>query len=65
MVPGSKLVVTRIGHGARLRIAWRDEHGRAADVPLGAISPDERMRLFTEGDCPSPETHRVAAGYVA
>src|SRR6185437_2483025 len=44
-----KLVVTGIGHGGRPRIAWRDEHGRAADAPLGAISPDDRMRLFTEG----------------
>ena len=44
-----KLVVTGIGHGARPRIAWPDEHGRAADAPLGAISPDDRMRLFTEG----------------
>jgi integrase len=48
-VPG-KLIVTRIGHGTRPRLAWRDEHGRAADVPLGAISPDERMRLFTVGE---------------
>ena len=48
-IPG-KLIVTRIGHGARPRIAWRDEHGRAADVPLGAISPGERMRLFTDGE---------------
>jgi site-specific recombinase XerD len=48
-LPG-KLVVTRISHGARRRIAWRDDHGQAADAPLGAISPDERMRLFTEGE---------------
>lgn len=48
-LPG-KLIVTRIGHGARPRLAWRDERGLAADVPLGAISPDERMRLFTEGE---------------
>lgn len=48
-VPG-KLIVTRIGHGSRPKVAWRDEHGRAADVPLGAISPDERMRLFAEGE---------------
>jgi hypothetical protein len=48
-VPG-KLIVTRIGHGTRPRLAWRDEHARAADVPLGAISPDERMRLFTVGE---------------
>ncbi len=48
-VPG-KLVVTRVSHGARPRIAWRDERDRAADAPLGAISPDERMRLFTEGE---------------
>jgi hypothetical protein len=48
-VPG-KLVVTRISHGARPRLAWRDEHGRAADAPLGAISPAERMRLFTDGE---------------
>ena len=47
-VPG-KLVVTRISHGARPRIAWRDERGRAADAPLGAISPADRMRLFTDG----------------
>jgi hypothetical protein len=36
-VPG-KLVVTRIGHGARPRIAWRDEYGRAAEAPLGGAS---------------------------
>jgi len=48
-VPG-KLIVTRIGHGTRPRLAWRDEHGRAADAPLAAISPDERMRLFTVGE---------------
>jgi len=41
---------TRIGHGTRPRLAWRDEHGRAADAPLAAISPDERMRLFTVGE---------------
>jgi hypothetical protein len=45
-----KLIVTRIGHGARPRLAWRDERGRAADGPLGANSPEERMRLFTEGE---------------
>jgi hypothetical protein len=46
----AKLIVTQIGHGARPRIAWRDERGRTADAPLGAISPDERMQLFTEGE---------------
>src|SRR5207248_2346945 len=45
-----KLVVTRTGRGARPKVAWRDERGRSADAPLGAISPDERMRLFTEGE---------------
>jgi integrase len=48
-VPG-KLVVSRISHGARPKVAWRDEYGRVAEVPLGAIGPDERMRLFTEGE---------------
>jgi site-specific recombinase XerD len=48
-VPG-KLIVTKISHGARPKVAWRDEHGRAVDVPLGAIGPAERMRLFTEGE---------------
>jgi len=42
--PG-KLIVTRISHGARPKVAWRDEHGRAAEVPLGAVGPGERMRL--------------------
>jgi site-specific recombinase XerD len=47
--PG-KLIVTRVSHSARPRLAWRDEHGRAADVPLGAIGPAQGMRLFTEGE---------------
>jgi hypothetical protein len=46
-----QLIVTKISHGARPKVAWRDERGRAADAPLGAVSPDERMRrLFTEGE---------------
>jgi len=46
----SKLIVTRISHGARPKVAWRDERGRSAEVPLGAIGPAERMRLFTDGE---------------
>jgi site-specific recombinase XerD len=46
-MPG-KLIVTRVGHGARRKLCWRDEQGRTAEVPVGAIGPAERMRLFTE-----------------
>ena len=48
-VPG-KLIVTKISHGARPKVAWRDEHGRTAEAPLGAVGPAERMRLFTDGE---------------
>jgi site-specific recombinase XerD len=48
-VPG-QMIVTKISHGARPKVAWPDEHNRAADAPLGAIGPAERMRLFTEGE---------------
>ena len=44
-----KLVVTKVSHGARRKLCWRDGHGRAGEAPLGAIGPDERMRLFAEG----------------
>jgi site-specific recombinase XerD len=46
-VPG-KLIVTKVGHGARRKLRWRDDQGRAGEAPVGAIGPDERMRLFTE-----------------
>ena len=47
-IPG-KLIVTRVGHGARPKLCWRDEHGPGrARRRIGAIGPEERMRLFTE-----------------
>jgi site-specific recombinase XerD len=46
-MPG-KLIVTKVSHGARRKLCWRDEHGRAGEAPVGAIGPAERMRLFTE-----------------
>lgn len=46
-VPG-KLIVTKVSHGARRKLCWRDDQGRAGEAPVGAIGPAERMRLFTE-----------------
>jgi len=43
-----KLIVTKVSHGARRKLRWRDEQGRPAEAQVGAISPAERMRLFTE-----------------
>jgi hypothetical protein len=46
-MPG-KLIVTRVSHGARRKLCWRDEQGQTGEAPVGAIGPAERMRLFTE-----------------
>ena len=46
-IPG-KLIVTKVSHGVRRKLCWRDEQGRAREAPVGAIGPAERMRLFTE-----------------
>ena len=48
-LPG-RLIVTRIGGGARQALAWRDGPGRTSEARVGAIGPAERMRLFTEGE---------------
>jgi site-specific recombinase XerD len=45
-----KLIVTRVGNGARRTLAWRDERGRAGEAPLGAVGPAERMRLFSQSE---------------
>jgi site-specific recombinase XerD len=46
-MPG-KLIVTKVSHGTRRKLYWRDEQGRTGEAPVGAIGPAERMRLFTE-----------------
>jgi site-specific recombinase XerD len=46
-IPG-KLIVTRVSHGARPKLRWRDDLGRAGEARIGALGPEERMRLFTE-----------------
>jgi site-specific recombinase XerD len=46
-MPG-KLIVTKVGHGARRTITWRDDQGRTGQSLVGVIGPAERMRLFTE-----------------
>ena len=68
---GARVVIlaARIGHGARPRIAWRDEHGRAANAPLGAISPDaadaavdrRRGRAGAAGQPAAAAPHRPGA----
>jgi hypothetical protein len=47
-LPG-KLIVTKVSRGTRRKLCWRDDQGRAGEAAVGAIGPDERMRLFTEG----------------
>jgi hypothetical protein len=46
-MPG-KLIVTKVSHGARRKLRWRDDQGRTTEAPVGAVGPAERMRLFTE-----------------
>jgi site-specific recombinase XerD len=46
-MPG-KLIVTKVSHGARRTLYWRDDQGRTGEALVGAIGPAERMRLFTE-----------------
>jgi site-specific recombinase XerD len=36
--PG-KLIVTKVGHGARRKLCWRDEQGRTGEAPVGAVGP--------------------------
>lgn len=43
-----KLIVTRVSHGARPKLRWRDDLGVAGEARISALSPEERMRLFTE-----------------
>jgi len=45
-----KLIVTKISRGARRKLSWCDEQGRAGEAPISAISPADRMRLFAKGD---------------
>jgi hypothetical protein len=46
-IPG-KLIVTRVSRGARPKLCWHDDLGRAGEARIGALSREERMRLFTE-----------------
>ena len=46
-MPG-KLIVTKVSHGARRKLSWRDEQGQTGEEPVGSIGPAERMRLFAE-----------------
>ncbi len=48
-IPG-KLIVTRVSHGARPKLCWRDDLGRAGEARIGALGPQDRMRLFTESE---------------
>ena len=43
-----KLIVTRVSHGARPKLCWRDDLDRPGEARIGALGPEERMRLFAE-----------------